>query len=489
MRVMLAIGPWSHSDTLPKTMAARSVLNKKFSMTNSLNYPCGLMYISSVLKQAGHETTFIDGYYHDGDEILAEIGRWKPDLFGLSVIQFGWPNDQKLLQRIRQAYPGLPLVAGGYYPNHARKRMLEDCAELDFVVSGEGEPIAVELCQAMAGQMPFEDIKGLSWRKDGAIVQNPLRPVIEDLDAIPFPDYDLIEMDDYAPAIGSYKALPSAMIFGSRGCPTTCIFCLSRKQVRLRSAKNVVDEIEWLINEHGVRHLQFFDETFTQYRDRALEFIDELKSRGVEIPWTANARADTVDMELLQAMREAGCWRVHIGGESGVQKNLDMLKKGVTVEQIRDSVHLLKKAGMEAYASFIIGIPGETYEEAQETIRFACSLPLDYANFHNLTPCEGSWLDQHVGEYGAIVGPRAFHQITFVPHTMSVEQVAELLTLAYKRFYFRPKYLIKKFFAQRSLEDVRRNLRGFFAYSKLKAEDHYEAIEGLAQKPTGCAST
>jgi len=487
MHVMLAIGPWSHNDTLPKTMAARSMLNRKFAMTNSLNYPCGMLYVGSSLKRAGHETSFIDGYYHDADEILDEIGRRQPDLVGLSVIQFGWANDQKLLQRVKERFPDLPTVVGGYYVNHAQARCLTECEAVDFAVFGDGEETAVELCEAIQGTVALSNVKGIAWRQNGEIVSNQPRPRIEDLDTIPFPDYGLIDLDDYAPAIGSYRALPSAMIFGSRGCPNHCTFCMSDKVVRLRTPSHIADEVEWLQSEHGVNHLQFFDETFTQYRDRAIELMDEFEKRGIRIQWTANARADTVDLELLRTMERTGCWRVHVGGESGVQKNLDMLKKGVTLQQIRDSVKLIRKAGMEAYASFIIGIPTETYDEALQTIEFARSLPLDYANFHNLTPCEGSEIDRHIDEYGAIVGPRAFHQITFVPHTMTVEQVAELITRAYKDFYFRPKYLVKKFFAQRSFEDIRRNLRGFLAYSKLKPEHHYEALE--AQDPTGCAST
>jgi len=489
MRVTLAIGPWSHEGTLPKTMAARSWLNKKFSMTNSLNYPCGLLYVSASLKSAGHETSFIDGYYHDTDEILAHIEREQPQWFGLSVIQYGWEDDQKLLQRVKERFPQLHTVVGGYYVNHAKERVLHECAAADLAVVGEGEHTSVELCEALAGRVPFSEVKGLAWRDNGQVVCNAPRPRIKEMDTIPFPDYELIDFDDYAPAIGSYKALPSAMMFGSRGCPNRCTFCMSDKVVRHRSAQSVVDEIEWLQREYGVKHFQFFDETFTVFRERALEMFAEFERRGIRVPWTANARADTVDQELLTAMRVAGCWRVHVGAESGVQKNLDALRKDITPQQVRDAIKMINKAGMESYASFIIGIPTETREEALETIRFACSLPLAYANFHNLTPCEGSEIDRHIDECGRIVGPRAFHQITFVPHTMTVEDVAELVTLAYKRFYFRPKFLFKKFFAQRSLEDIRRNLRGFLAYYKLKAEDHYDALRDPSDAPTGCAHT
>ena len=476
MNVLFAIAPWSHEETLPKTMAARSFLNKKFSMTNSLNYPCGILYMCSTLRQAGHSPSFVDGYYHSEEQLLEKIAEHQAELVGVSCIQFGWEHSKRLMAKVRQRFPDVKIVVGGYYINFWRQNALEDCPDVDFAIVGEGEFAICELCEAIEGKRAFEDVDGLVWRKDGQIIKNRRRKPIADLDTIPFPDYTQIRFEDYSPAIGSYKALPSAMIFGSRGCANHCTFCLSDKNVRYRTGKNVVDEIEWLQEEYGVRHIQFFDETFTLKRDRALDFLDQLLRRGIRIPWTANARADTLDMELLRAMKRAGCWRIHVGGESAVQKNLDILRKGITPEQVRQAVHMIRKAGMEAYASFIIGIPGETYEEALQTIKFACELPLDYANFHNLTPCEGSEIDRHLERYGRIVGPRAFHQITFVPYTMTVEQVAELLTLAYKKFYIRPRFLAKKFLAQRSLEDVRRNLRGFLAYFRLKATDHYDAV-------------
>jgi len=475
MNVIFTIAPWSHKETLPKSMAARSFLNRKFAMTNSLNYPCGILYMCATLREAGHSPRLVDGYHYTDEQIIDEIARDKAKLVGLSCIQFGWPHSKRLMAKIRKRLPDVKIAVGGYYINYWREKALEDCEDVDFAIVGEGEFAICKLCEALEGRGRLEDVDGLAWRKNGQIVKNRPKP-IADLDTIPFPDYSQIKFEDYSPAIGSYKALPSAMLFGSRGCANHCTFCLSDKNVRYRSAENVVDEIEWLQNEHGVRHVQFFDETFTLARDRALDFLGQLDKRDVRIPWTANARADTVDMELLRAMKKGGCWRIHVGGESAIQKNLDILRKGITPDQVRKSVGMIRKAGMEAYASFIIGIPGETYEEALETIRFACSLPLDYANFHNLTPCEGSEIDRHLDEHGRIVGPRAFHQITFVPHTMTVEEVGELLTLAHKKFYMRPKFLVKKFLAQRSLEDVRRNLRGFLAYSRLKAEDHYEAV-------------
>ena len=461
MRVMIGIAPWSHKDTLPKTMAAKSFLNKRFAMTNSLNYPAGVLYMCATLREAGHTPRFVDGYFHSTEQILQKIEQFEPEVFGLSCIQFGWEGDKRLLARVRERFPSLKIMVGGYYPTHWEKRCLEESDDIDFVIVGEGEHAVVQLCEALEGKRDFDTVAGLVRRQNGKIVKNAVPAVIHDLDALPFPDYSQVNFWDYSPAIGSYKALPSAMMFGSRGCSNRCAFCMSNKYVRYRSPENIVEEILMLQGKYRVRHLQFFDETFTLERDRAFAILEQMLAAGIRISWTANARADTVDLDLLKAMRRAGCWRIHVGGESAVQKNLDAICKGITPAQIRSAVKMIKRAGLESYASFIIGIPGETREEALETIRFACELPLDFANFHNLTPAEGSPIDRDIEEHGRIVGPRSFHQITFVPHTMAVDDVAELLTIAYKKFYFRPRYLVKKFFAQRSLEDVRRNLRRY----------------------------
>ncbi|MBM4087307.1 MAG: hypothetical protein FJ272_21155, partial [Planctomycetes bacterium] len=251
MNVLFTIAPWSHTQTLPKTMARKSFLNKKFAMTNSLNYPAGLLYICATLKQAGHTTLYVDGYYNTKEQILGRIEEFKPTWVGVSCIHFSWENTKPFLTEMRQRFPGLKIVIGGYFPSAVKKQCLEECPAVDCAVVGEGEYRSVQLCEALEGKRKMEDVDGLVWRKNGQIVENELKGVIMDLDSIPFPDYDQINFWDYSPAIGSYKALPSAMIFSSRGCKGRCAFCLSNKVVRYRSPDNLIAEITLLRTKYG----------------------------------------------------------------------------------------------------------------------------------------------------------------------------------------------------------------------------------------------
>ena len=464
MRVAFAIAPWSHSETYPPSQGKSSVLSGKFGMLGGATPPMSLLYISSYIKALGnHETRFVDGFFVKGEQWIQALLSFEPDLIGLWSTQFSWERTKRVARELKeQGKPGLKVMVGGTFINASGAVLLEDpeADGIDYLVVGEGEDAVLELCQALGGERGLGTIKGLVWRQDGEVMANETRPWRRDLDSLPFPDYDLLDLGDYAPAIGSYKCLPSVNLMTVRGCA----FCHAANSLRERSLDNVLEEIKWLQGRFGVRHLLLFDETFTFYRERVIEFCRRLEEERIKVRWTCNSRVDTIDPELIKIMKRAGCWRLQFGAESGVQKQLDTLYKQVTPEDNRRAVVMTKRGGLDVFASFMLGIPGETYEEGLQTIKFAKSLPLDYCNFLNFMPLAGTPFYKDLDRYGTLSGPTAFHLMSFVPHSMTREQLADLMVRGPKEYYFRPSYLIKRFLAQRSLEDVKRNMRGFFAF-------------------------
>jgi radical SAM superfamily enzyme YgiQ (UPF0313 family) len=234
----------------------------------------------------------------------------------------------------------------------------------------------------------------------------------------------------------------------------------------MRSAGNIADEIQWLVENQGVRDIAFWDDTFTLSEKRVDAFCDEIEKRGLDVDWAVNARVDRVTEGMLRRMKKAGCWRILFGIESGVQKNLDTLKKRTTLDQIRMAVSATSALGMEAYGTFMFGIPGETFEEGLATIDFACSLDLDYAVFVNLTPLPGSevYNDLLAGKIKPSKFTRDrfnFKNVSFVPEGMTEDQIRFLIQEGHRRFYMRPRLVWKKIRRMRSLLDLKKYINGF----------------------------
>ena len=215
-------------------------------------------------------------------------------------------------------------------------------------------------------------------------------------------------------------------------------------------------EIELCLAQ-GYREIKFIDETLVGDYERAMQLAREIKERRLDFSWFASARVDQVDRPLLQAFREAGCWAILLGAESGVQKNLNTIRKGISLDQIRIAVRTAKEVGLKVFTPFIFGIPGETFEEGLKTIKFACELNPDVANFHSLTPFPGTELYDNIDKYGTVssdLGDYNYQGVAFVPYTMSRDQIASLREIAFKSFYSRPSFLLRRVLELRSLNDL-----------------------------------
>lgn len=439
---------------------------------SQINYwqPIGTLYVAASIMKAGHEVRFLNGAFMSHAEILKEVSLFRPDIVGIYSTTFGWKKAVFTASEIRRGgFKTRPyIITGGPYPIAVQEKCLNDCPDIDAVVTGEGEITMVEIMDKLSRGKSLEEVEGVVFRNKGEIIKNPPRPLITDVDSIPFPARDLLgDAMNYIPPPATYKRKPVAVMITARGCNRRCIFCFQidkeRKHgVRFRSVENVMEEIELCIKQ-GYREIKFLDDTLAADYDRAMKIANEIKRRKLNFTWFASACVHQVDAPLLKAFKEAGCWAILFGAESGVQKNLNAIRKGITIEQTQKAVRAAKAAGLTVYTPFLFGIPGQTFEDGLKTIEFACKLNPDIANFHALTPFPGTELYDNIEKYGTMSGDLTdytYQGAAFVPFTMTREEIAQLRQIAFKRFYSRPSYIFKKVLALRNINDVKAYAKG-----------------------------
>lgn len=444
---------------------------------SQINYwqPLGTLYVAAAIRAAGHEVRFFNGAFMSREEILAATKEFQPDFVGLYSTTFGWPKAQLAAAELRGVLPDMFLTVGGPYPVAMQDQCLTECPELDAAVTGEGEYTAVEILERLAAsrstpgvRISLAGVLGVAWRDDDRIVLNPPRPLIEDLDALPFPARDLLgEADRYIPPPATYKRRPVAVIMTARGCNRHCIYCFQIDKhrslgVRFRSVENVLAEIELCLSQ-GYREIKFIDDTLAVDYDRAMTIAKEIKRRGLDFTWFASACVNQVDRPLLQAFKEAGCWAILFGAESGVQKDLNTIRKGITLAQIRKAVQVAKEVGITVYTPFLFGIPGQTFADGLKSIDFACEIDPDIANFHAVTPFPGTELYDNIDKYGTMstdLNDYSYQGAAFTPYTLTREEIARLRQIAFRRFYTRPRFLLRRLLALRSSHDLKAALAG-----------------------------
>ncbi len=469
MKCALIIPAWAPEDIFSSKTAG-----------SQINYwqPLGTLYVAAALMQAGHEVKFYNGAFMTHTEIMLQLEAFQPQFVGLYSTTFGWDKAKKTAAAIRQKIADVFLAVGGPYPVALQEKCLEDCPEFDAVVTGEGEITVVEMLERLSGNKSLEGVEGVAFRVGKEIKKNPPRPLITDLDALPFPARELLgEAAKYIPPPATYKRKPVAVIMTARGCNRKCLYCFQidkyrKSGIRFRSVENVMAEIELVLSQ-GYREIKFIDDTLAGDYNRAMTIAREIKKRGFDFSWFASAVVNQVDKPLLKAFKEAGCWAILFGAESGVQKNLNAIRKGITPAQIKKAVKAAKEVGLTVYTPFLFGIPGQTYADGLKTIEFALELDPDIANFHAITPFPGTELYDNIEKYGTMsedLTDYTYQGAAFVPFTMTRDEIAELRQLALKKFYSRPKFLWRRLLALRSLNDLMAAWQGIKSLFWLQTE-------------------
>jgi anaerobic magnesium-protoporphyrin IX monomethyl ester cyclase len=454
MKCALVIPSWVPDDIFSSKTAS-----------SQINYwqPLGTLYVAAVLQRAGHEVTFLNGAFMEHDELMRRAREFGPSFIGIYSTTFGWNKAKKTASEFRAIYgDSVFICAGGPYPIAVQEKCLEDAGEcFDAIVTGEGEFTSLEIIERLEAGKRLEGVRGVAYREGGKSVKNPPRPLIEDLDSLPFPARELLgDAKLYIPPPATYRRKPVAVLMTSRGCNRRCIYCFQidkerKRGIRYRGVESVLGEIEHCLKQ-GYREIKFIDDTLAADYDRAMTLAREIKARGYDFTWFASACVNQVDKPLLQAFKDAGCWAILFGAESGVQKNLNAIRKGTTPEQIRKAVKAAQEVGLRVSTPFMFGIPGETFEEGLQTIEFALDLNPDIANFHAITPFPGTYLYDNLDKYGTIseeLSDYTYQGAAFIPHSMTRDDILKLRQIAFKRFYSRPSFIVKRVLELRTPHD------------------------------------
>jgi radical SAM superfamily enzyme YgiQ (UPF0313 family) len=354
----------------------------------------GLAYIAGVLEKEGNEIQVQDFLVekYSPKKLERKIVGFSPQIVGINSVTMNYPIASNILRDCKQFDEGVITVIGGPHVSFTPKETLQESPWIDIIVRGEGE---ITMSEISLGK-ELKDINGIAFRENNEIVMTPPQRWIENLDELPFPARHLFPIPRYL-AFGG-----ECPLITGRGCPFNCIFCVGHKMVgrrgRFRNPKFIADEMEEILSL-GFSQINIVDDLLTLNHHHVYDICDEVMSRNLKFNWSAFSRVDTVDRELLTRMKEAGCFFILYGVESGNQQILDTVKKKITLQKVREAVKLSKEVGIVAFALFIIGLPGETGETLAQTVDFVKELNTPYG-FHLLNPFPGTELREKAKEYG-----------------------------------------------------------------------------------------
>jgi len=434
-----------------------------------VQHPVNLLYLAAAARDAGHQVEVWDFEVEpfSREALRDKARRFGPDLAGVTGLTANIKIGAMILGWLKEDAPGVFTAVGGPHGSAIPGQTLLEFTQIDAVVMGEGEMTWVELAERLEQGRPLAGTAGLAFRSRESIVVEERRPLIKDLDELPFPARDLIDHSLYkgAASPGLDAMLHrSTEIFTTRGCPERCTFCASKvtfnRTVRFRSADNVLQEVDQCVERWGYRHFTIEDDTFTYRPTRLEDLCEGLKERGVT--WDCDTRVNVVTKDMLIMMKNAGCQKVAFGVESGSPRILELLKKDTSIGQIKNAFRWAHEAGLITTAFFLIGgHPDETPEDLEMSIRLMREIDPDLMAAAIAVPFPGTELEKIMTERG-LVFSRQWEKYTHI-HSVpcwrtehfSPRQLVSIQNRLFRKFFFRPHFIAKTMKKAMSLHGIR----------------------------------
>ena len=434
--------------------------------------PISLATMAAVLEKEGFTTKLVDAIVENVDFAALEkiLRAFKPDLVVVNTASGSIESDLSVTRLAKKINSEVQIAAFGIHVSALPDDSFTLEPKLDFIIRGEPEETALVLAKTLRIKGNLAKVMGISWKKEGKTVHNLVRSSIVNLDSLPFPAWEKIKIRNYRMPLSEE---PFLLVGTGRGCPYHCLFCADKiyygQKLRLPTPLRVVDEIEDDQQKFKVNSFLFWAESFTLNKKFALGVCREILRRKLKIRFVINSRVDHFDRELAEKLKKAGCWQVGFGVESADDRILQVMRKGTTVAQIEKAVRITKDSDLVVTGHFMLGFPGETKETILKTIKLACDLPFDFAQFYCCVPFPGSTLYEIAKkeEWLRGVGWSYFEQNFSVLNlpSLSAGEVMELRRLAYRRFYLRPKIIFGTLGKIRSVTYLIKALAGFGHWS------------------------
>lgn len=439
----------------------------------------GLCTMAAVLRKDGCEVKIVEptALNMDLGAAVQKIVSFDAQYVGITSPTILIHQAARLASELKKINNRIITILGGAHITAVPRETMADFPEFDIGCIGEGEETVSELISVLENKGNLKSVQGIVVRENGKILVTQPRPFIQDLDKLLFPAWDLLEKfpDAYKPPTHTYRKLPVATLITSRGCPYQCVFCdtsVFGRKYRFHSAKYVYEMAEMLYKSYGIKEIIFYDDSITTQKERLIQLCGMLKNSKMKIQWSCFSRVNNIDKEILKVMRGAGCWQIGYGVESGSQEVLDILKKKITLDQVRNVIRWTKESGISPKGFFMIGNFLETKETIAKTINFAKEIALDYFQITNFTPFPGSEVYNIVGDYGLFEKnwkKMNMLKICFVPRGLTSNDLLENQRKAYLEFYLRPRIIfeqIQETFAN-PLLSLKRIYRGVHSLVKI----------------------
>jgi len=438
----------------------------------------GLCSLAAATRQAGFGTQIIDAVALNlkNDELAAQIVAAAPDFVGISVVTLAAYNAGDLAEKIKKLNPEIITLIGGVHITSVPEETMKRFPAFDIGIIGEAEITIAELLKALRDKRKLADIPGLVLRQEGALIKTPKREFIKDLDSLPLPAWDLLPdlHQYYKPPAWSLNQDTSMLIISSRGCSNACIYCdrgCFGTFVRIHSADYVFKMIKDLYENYGVKQFRINDDNFILFKSRTREICHKIIESKLPIKWSCFGRADSVEPEMLALMKQAGCWQISYGVETGSQEIHNLENKNLTLQQIEDAIALTKKMGISTIGFTMIAHPNETKETIKSTVRFCKRLALDDFKMVFLTPYPNTPLYHYAEKYGTLNKDwrkmNAYTEPCFVPYGVTKQELIKYRKLAYWQFYLRPKIIFSHLSQIENPKQIIVLVKGFFSLMKL----------------------